>query len=45
MYTQKQRTAAMSNELCFCWLFVCKEHTLEGVLNVAETLSVTERVS
>jgi hypothetical protein len=44
VYT-KQRTAAVSNDLCFCWMFVAREHTLEGVLNIAETLLVTERSS
>jgi hypothetical protein len=44
VYT-KQRRAAVSNDLCFYWLFLRYEHTLERVLNIAETLSVSERVS
>jgi len=30
---------------CSCWLFVRKEHTLEEVLSISQTLSVTGRGS
>jgi hypothetical protein len=44
VYT-KQRTAAVSNDLCFSWLFVRKERTIGEVLKIAEILSVTVRAS
>jgi hypothetical protein len=35
VYT-KQRTAAVSNDHRFCWMFVRRKHTLEGVQKLSQ---------